>query len=50
MQREHGAAGKQELDGLWLKAETFERDTQGRLRAASRMNGDCCEEKKHGQG
>lgn len=50
VQGEHGAAGEQELDGLWLKPKTFEGDTQGRLRAASRVDRGCREEEKDRQG
>jgi hypothetical protein len=49
VQREHGAAAEHELRGLRLKAETFEWDTQRRLRATGRINRSYRQEKKHGQ-
>jgi hypothetical protein len=50
VQGKHGAAGEHELRGLRLKAETFEWDTQRRLRATGRINGSCRREKKHDHG
>ena len=50
VQRQHGAASEQELDGLRLKTKTFERDTQRRLRTTGRTDGNASQEKKRRQG
>ena len=50
VQGKHGAAGEQELDGLGLKTETFEWDTQRRLWSASGMGESWRQENKRGQG
>jgi hypothetical protein len=49
VEREHRAAGEEELIRLRLKAEFFKWDAQRRVRIASGKDGVCGEEKKTAQ-